>query len=270
MDFKPPKLVALDIDGTIMNKDYKISARIKYAISRAIEKGVYVLLATGRMYSATVPIGIELGLKTPLIVYQGSMIREFYKSDKILLHHQISYDLAQKLIADLKKENVQINVYHDDKLYTESQSALLEEYAARRNIPYQLLKSFKNVHDLLPTKIMAMDSNIQKIDEIKRKFQEKYSGELNITKSTDYFCEFVDKKCSKADAILFLAKVWGVEKQEIMAIGDQDNDKEMLKIAGLGVAMGNSHDDLKREADYITDTVENDGAALAIEGFVLN
>jgi len=263
------KLIALDIDGTIMDKNYRISHRLKHAVTKAINNGVFVLVATGRMYSATVPIGLELGLKTPLVVYQGSMVREFYKSDNILLHHMISTELSYQLIEDLKKENVQINVYCDDKLYTEYDSPILQEYVTRRKIPFQQVESFQTLKNFLPTKIMAMDENIEKIDRVKEKFIQKYSDRLNITKSTDYFCEFVDVKCSKADAILFLAKGWGIEQSEIMAIGDQDNDRGMIEAAGFGVAMGNSHYDLKQAADYITDTVDNDGAALAIEKFVL-
>ncbi|OGI01123.1 MAG: hypothetical protein A2Y25_10015 [Candidatus Melainabacteria bacterium GWF2_37_15] len=270
MPNKVIKLIALDIDGTIMNKNYRISNRIKHAVEKAIKKGVYVLVATGRMYSATVPIGLELGLKTPLVVYQGSMVREFYKSDDILLHHMINSELSYQLVEDLRKENIQINVYCDDKLYTESDSPMLQEYVTRRKIPFQELESFGDIKNFLPTKIMAMDPDITKVDAIKQKLQEKYSDKLNITKSTDYFLEFVDIKCSKAGAILFLAERWGIQQHEIMAVGDQDNDRGMIEIAGFGIAMGNSHNDLKQAADYVTDTVDNDGAALAIEKFVLS
>ncbi len=264
-----PKLIALDVDGTIMDRTYRISNRVKKAINHAVEQGVYVLLATGRMYSATVPIGIELGLKTPLVVYQGSLVKEFYKSDKELLHYKITPELAIELTKDLLKENVQTNVYFDDKLYTQTDSPILQEYVSRRKIPFYQVKSFDEVENFAPTKIMAMDPDIEKIDRLKAKFMEKYSDRFNITKSTDYFCEFVDIKCSKADAILFLAEKWGIKQSETMAIGDQDNDKGMIEAAGIGVAMGNGHDDLKQVADFTTETVEKDGAAMAIERFAL-
>ena len=263
------KLIALDVDGTIMDKDCRISQRVKKAVNQAIEKGVYVLIATGRMYNATVPIALELGLKTPLILCQGSIIREFQNSDKILLNYNVDTDLSCKVIQDLRAENVQINVYIDDKLYIENESPILKDYISRRDIPFYRLNSFEDIDNLLPTKIMGLDPDPLKINKINKKLNEKYSGKLNITKSTDYFCEFVNKKCSKADAVLFLAEKWGINQAEIMAIGDHDNDKEMIEIAGLGVAMGNSHKELKETADYVTDTIDNDGAALAIEKFVL-
>lgn len=269
MTDKNIKLIALDIDGTIMGKDYRISDRVKQTISRAVEKGIHVLIATGRMYSATVPIGVELDLKTPLIVYQGSLIKEFYKSNRTLLHHHLDTEISLDIVENLRKENVQINVYLDDKLYVESDSLILQKYIARRNITFYMVDGFENIENFLPTKILALDSNPEKINTILARFKEKYSKLINMTKSTDYFCEFINKKCSKADGIMFLAEKLGVNRSQIMAIGDHDNDREMIDLAEVGVAMGNSHDEFKKAADYVTDSVENDGAAIAIEKFAL-
>lgn len=263
------KLIALDVDGTIMNKSFRISHRVKKTISRAVKKGIRVLIATGRMYSATVPIGVELDLTTPLVVYQGSLIKEFYKSDRTLLHHYLERDLALDIIKNAREKNVQINVYLDDKLYVESDSSILQEYISRRNIPFYMLNGFENYENFLPTKILVMDPDAEKINGLIAEFKEKYSNRLNVTKSTDYFCEFINKNCSKADGIMFLAEQWGIRQSEIMAIGDHDNDREMLDLAAVGVAMGNSHENLKEIVDYVTETVDNDGAALAIEKFAL-
>jgi len=263
------KLIALDIDGTIMDKACRISGRVKKAISKASEKGVYVLLATGRMYSATAYIGRELNLKTPLVVYQGSLVREFYKSDKILLHYSLDTALAYRLIRDARKKDVQINVYLNDKIYVENESPILQEYVDKRTVPFYKADCFENMENFLPTKIIVMDYDSAKVEDLEKEFRGKYAQELNITKSTDYFCEFINKKCSKASGIMFLAEKWGIKNSEIMAIGDHDNDREMLDIAKIGVAMGNSHENLQKIADHVTDTVDNDGAALAIEKFVL-
>ncbi len=263
------KLIALDVDGTIMDKSYRISDRVKNTISCAVKKGIKVMIATGRMYSATVPTAVELGLKTPLIVYQGSLIKEFHESDRTLLHHYLNTDISYEVIRDTRKKNVQINAYLDDKLYVETASPILVDYAQRRSIPYHTVDCFENCENFLPTKILAMDPDPEKINRLVGEFKEKYSDRLNITKSTDYFCEFINKKCSKADGIMFLAEKWGIDRAEIMAIGDHDNDREMIDFAGTGVAMGNSHDNLKQAADYVTESVNNDGAALAIEKFAL-
>jgi len=264
------KLIALDIDGTIMKKDFSISDTVRSTIKKAIDSDVKVVLATGRMYSATVPIANELGIQTPLITYQGALVRNFYNSDEILLHHTIDADLFCQVISDIRNFQAQINVYLDDELFVEDEKAILKEYAVKRHIVYHKVNSFDKVAAFNPTKIIAMDDDVKKVDTIRDKLKKKYENSLYVTKSTPFYCEFVNKKASKGNAILFLAKKWGIKQSEIMVIGDQDNDKEMLSVAGLAVAMGNSTDGLKEIADFITDTVDNDGAAAAIEKFVFN
>ncbi|MDD3013419.1 MAG: Cof-type HAD-IIB family hydrolase [Candidatus Gastranaerophilales bacterium] len=266
----PIKLIALDIDGTIMDNRFQISDRVKKTISRAIDSGIYVVIATGRMYSATVPIASGLGIVTPLITYQGSMVREFCEKDDILLHYDVSPDLSKQILDELRKFEVQINLYLDDELFIEDESAILAEYATKRNIIYHKVNSFNNIINLKPTKILAMIKNAEKATEIKNYLKEKYSDILYITKSTPFYVEIVNKEASKGRAVLFLANKWGIDQAEIMTIGDQDNDSDMLEVAGLSVAMGNGTEGLKKIAKYVTDTVDNDGAALAIEKFVLN
>lgn len=263
------KLVALDIDGTIMNSQFHISDAVKKSIKRVMDSGVYVVLATGRMYSATVPIASGLGITTPLITYQGSMVREFYESDDILLHYTLPSDLAHNTIDDLRKFNSQINVYLDDELFVENESEILVEYAQKRHILYHKVNAFNKIIDLKATKILAIEKDPEKANEVKSYLQKKYQGKLNITKSMPKYCEIVNNEASKGNAVLFLAKMWNIKQSEILAVGDQDNDKDMLEVAGISVAMGNSPNGLKDFADYVTDTVDNDGAALAIEKFVL-
>ena len=270
MNRKKIKLIALDIDGTIMDRGFNISKGVKSAIKKAIDNGIHVILATGRMYSATVPIAAELGLVTPLVVYQGSLIQEFHESDRILLHYTMPENISLQLVKDLRSYGIQVNAYLNDNLYVENVSPILTEYASKRNIPVYKIDSFDSIENFEPTKVMGIDYDISLIDKLKNELREKYGVTINITKSTPNFCEFVNNKCSKANSILYLAERFGIEKSQIMAVGDQENDMEMLEIAEIGVAMGNADEELKKIADYVTDTVDNDGAALAIEKFALN
>lgn len=263
------KLITLDIDGTIMDNKFHISDRVKSAILKAIKSNIYVVIATGRMYSATVPIAAELGINTPLITYQGSMVREFCEKDDILLHYSLNPDHSKKIIEELRDFNAQINLYLDDELFIEDESAILREYAVKRHVVFHKINSFNNVLDLKPTKILAMTKEPREADKIRDYLFNKYSDILYITKSTPVYVEIVNKEASKGKAISFLADRWGIDKSEIMAIGDQDNDKDMLMSAGLPVAMGNGTEGLKSVAKYVTDTVDNDGAAIAIEKFAL-
>ena len=270
MSKKEIKLIALDVDGTIMDKNFNISSQVKTAVKKSIEKGIHVLIATGRMYSATVPIAKHLGLKTPLIVYQGSLIQEFYESDRILMHHTVPSDVSLQVIKDLREYGIQINAYLNDKLYIENESAILVEYAAKRNITLYKVDNFDNIDKFEPTKILGMHYDTELIDKVRNELKEKYKNLINITKSTPNFCEFVNNNCSKANSVLFLANKWNIDQSQIMAIGDQENDLEMLKIAEIGIAMGNGDKGLQDMADYVTESVDNNGVAHAIEKFVLD
>ena len=270
MSDKKIKLIALDVDGTIMDRNFNISGQVKKSIKKALDKGIYVLIATGRMYSATVPIARYLGLTTPLIVYQGSLIQEFYQSNKILMHHTVPSDISLHVIKDLRQYGVQINAYLNDNLYAESISPILDEYASKRNTDVVKVENFEDITKFEPTKILGLDYDTILIDKIRNELKEKYKGIINISKSTPNFCEFVNNKCSKANSILFLAEKWGIDQSQIMAIGDQENDREMLEIAKIGVAMRNGDKELQKMADYITETVDNNGVAHAIEKFILN
>lgn len=263
------KLIALDIDGTIMNKQFQISDKTKTVILKAINSGIYVVLATGRMYSATVPIAQDLGIKTPLITYQGSLIKEFYSSDKVLLNYNISTHHSKNIIDELRKFDAQINVYMNDELYVEKESDILTEYAQKRYIKYHKVNSFDDIQNLNPVKILAINNTSSKTTEMKNHLEKKYCEALNIVKSTHLYCEIINNLASKGNALLHLAKMWGIKQSEIMAIGDQDNDKDMLATAGFPVAMENGDECLKQLAKYITCTVDNDGAAKAIEKFAL-
>ena len=114
------KLIALDIDGTIMDKEYKISERVKNAIKEATNKGIFVVLATGRMYSATVPIAESLNLSTPIIAYQGGLVMESCKKAKVLLKYSLAPEISTKILDELDKFNIQVNVYYNDELYARS------------------------------------------------------------------------------------------------------------------------------------------------------
>lgn len=263
------KMVVLDIDGTIMNKQFQISDRMRETISKAIDSGIHVVLATGRMYSATVPIAQGLGLRTPVICYQGSLVREFYNSDDILIHYTIPPAVSKLVIDELRNFDVQVNFYIDDEMFIEAETPMASEYAERRHIVFHKVSAFEKILEIEPTKILAMDIDPEKITIIRDHLRKKFSNALNITKSTPNFCEFVNIKASKGNAILHLAGMWGINQSEIMVIGDQDNDIDMFEIAGFSVAMGNGTEEIKKIAHYITDKVENDGAALAIEKFVL-
>lgn len=262
------KMLVLDIDGTLYRKDYTASENVKKTLKCLIEQGIKVVLATGRMYCATTHVAEDLGLNTPIICYQGGLIREFFGSDEILCKTTVPPDYATQIINELKSQNIHFNIYVDDTLFVEKDCELIRQYTDERKIKYFVIDDVEKNGLNEINKILAIDSDIEKIEKLTNDLNEKFGEKLYIVRSTPTFCEIAAKEATKGNAVRFLAKKWGIKKEEIMACGDQDNDIEMLLSAGTKVAMGNATEGLKKIADYVTETVDNDGVCKAIAKFI--
>lgn len=259
------KLLAMDIDGTILPAKFVITEKIKIAVKKAIEKGVKVVLVTGRMHKSSTFIAEELGINTPIISYGGALVQD---KNEVLFSKKISYEKIKTIIDDIRHFDVQTNIYIDDEIYSEHKTPVLVDYCEKRNIKFKISPLHK-----LPkkdaTKILAIGQNEEITNKIQETLQKKWGNELCIVKSLPTFCEIINKNTSKGDAISYLANKWNIKHNEIMAIGDQDNDIKMLEAAHIKVAMGNASEGLKEIANYIAPDVEEDGAAFAIEKFIL-
>lgn len=262
------KMIVLDIDGTIMNKKFQISDRVKKTIQLCQAKKIKVVLATGRMHDAAIPVAKEIGLLGPIISYQGSMIKEATENE-LLLKHNIDFPSAMKVIEELRQLKGQINFFTENQLYAEKITPLLIEYTEKRNISFKKVENLEELKEFSPIKLLFINDDAKKLKQIKLHLREKFAENLTIFQSTDYFCEIVKKNATKGASIQYLAKLWNIELSQILAIGDQENDIEMLQTAGISVAMGNAIQEVKEVTTYITETVDNDGAALAIEKIVL-
>ena len=258
------KLVVTDIDGTIIKINGNLESKTKETFNALQKKGIKIVIATGRMYKAAQKIIEELNLDTPIICYQGAMIRD---TKNIYFEKNIKKEIASNIIDDLRNYQVHINLYLKDRLIVENDNEYIKEYAGDRIIEYEVVADLKTVLDDA-TKLLAIDKNADKITKIRDEMRIKYP-QLNIVKSTNYYCEFVNNKADKGIAIKFLAKKWNIKKEEILAIGDQDNDIEMIKTAGIGIAMGNGSTNIKKAADFICQNVEDFGFSKAMEKFVL-
>ena len=259
------RMIATDIDGTILKWSFQFSPEVKKCIKELDENGIKVVLVTGRMHSATVHVARELGLHTPIVSYQGGLIKD--ETGKTLYQKDLDPDYAEKIINWAHKNNVHLNLYLDDRLYVEHDNEIVKEYTDGRFIdytvcPFESLK-IENVNKLLAIDLHDAEKVTGWVNELSEMFPDLY-----IVKSTPYFCEIGSKDAKKSSGVRFLADMWGIKQDEILTIGDQNNDIELLKSGGIKVAMGNATDELKSCADFITDTVDNDGFVKAVEKFV--
>lgn len=259
------KLIATDIDGTILAPEGEFTECVKSCISALQENGVKVVLVTGRMNKAALPIRDKLKLNTPIVSYQGGLIND---GGNVLYERYLTKEQAKKIIKWAKSENIHINLYNNDVLYSESDNEEIKRYSQAQHIDYEI-KSFDRIDMTKVNKILAIDyNNPDKIDKFEKELPAMFP-ELYIIKSTPFFLEFSNPEGSKYCAVKFLQKYWNIKESETLTIGDQNNDIALLQAGGIKVAMGNATEELKAVADYITDTVHNDGFVKAIKKFVI-
>ena len=261
------KMVVTDLDGTIVNADSDISKTDRQTINKLNKKGVKVVLATGRMFRATYPVLEDLELDTPIIAYQGGLVKEFYGKQDVLYAKYTDKTLAHEVIDYFRSKNVHINIYVNDVLYVENDDEYIKKYIENRNIVYTVVDDLKKVEMNGLHKVLGIDKDPQKIIEVTTELKEKYKEKLYIIRSTPYFCEVSNLRASKAAALCFLRDYWGFKPDEVLAIGDQDNDIDMIEAAGVGVAMGNGTENLKSSADFITKHIDDNGFSYAMERF---
>ena len=259
------KMVATDIDGTILGKTFIFTQGVKDCIKKLSSSGVKVVLVTGRMHPATLPVAKELELDTPIISYQGGLVKE--QDGKILYEKTLDCGKALEIIYWAKQNDIHLNLYMNDELFVEQDNEAVRRYTAERDIPYTVCKldeiELKNIN-----KILAIDFNdAERVTGWINYLREEYP-DLYVVKSTPYFCEISNTKARKSYAVEFLRKYWGFSKSEVLSIGDQNNDIELLKSGGIKVAMGNGTPEIKEIANFITDSVDNDGFVYAMEKFV--
>ncbi|NLM24636.1 MAG: HAD family phosphatase [Firmicutes bacterium] len=267
-------LVALDIDGTLLDSNGELSARVRRTIKAVIDRGVMVTLATGRRISSTLPWAKALGIEIPLVVHNGAVI-VCPKTEKIQLQKGIPVTIAQQIHTDLLKRKVPHLVYkgedHGDTGYlpTEFNSrsrALFLEYIDDH------IQNVEQVYFSEPViKISALGETKQIMAYLEQ-WQADYGQDTSLTiyNSVDYSgVDFIPPTCSKATGIKHVAEQLGLSIEQVVAIGDQANDLEMIKAAGLGIAMYNAPQEVKEVAKYVTSSNDQDGVAQALEDIFL-
>ena len=260
------KMIATDIDGTILKWGLDFTPAMKNCVKKLKEAGVKMVLVTGRMHCATLPVARELGLDTPIVSYQGGLIKDC--ENNTLYQKNLDAHYAKEIIQWARENNIHINLYLDDKLYVEQDNEIVKSYTDGKFIDYTVC-SFDDLEIKDVNKILAIDlTDPEKVTGWVNELKAKYP-ELYIVKSTPYFCEIGCCDAKKSLGVQYLCDMWGIKREEVLTIGDQNNDIDLVQCGGIGVAMGNGTPELKECADFITDTVENDGFVKAVEKFVI-
>ena len=269
------QLLAIDIDGTIAGESNEIRETVKQAICAAQAKGIKVVVATGRMYRSALRFHQAVGSSLPLICYQGAWIQD-PTTGKILSHLPVTKEKAIALLDYFEQPELRsllsVHFYINDQLYVREITAATQIYAQRSGIRPIAVGNLRSVLDTEPTKILALCDDAEAIANLLSNLRQIYTpAELYLTTSVATFFEAANPSVSKGAALRYLAEdVLGLQSANVMAIGDNFNDLEMISYAGIGVAMGNAPDGVKAIAQWVAPSVEEDGVAAAIEEFVLS
>lgn len=243
---KKIKLIALDMDGTLLTSDEKVTERTRKAITQAIEKDVYVVISTGRWLGSCYPYAESLGLTSYLVTSNGGEIWTMEK--ELIERHTINPALMEKM-------------WNLGKDYDMGCWMIATDTVWRGERPNDFSE-----HEWLK---IGFDSHNPRNLE---KFMQELShfGGLELTNSQPHNLEINPEGVHKGSALSKVCKKIGITMEEVMSVGDSLNDMKMIQQAGLGVAMGNAQEAIKKAADFETDTNDRDGVAKAIEHFVLD
>jgi len=268
------RLLALDIDGTIAGKSNDIREPVLGAIRAAQKKGVQVAIVTGRMFRSALRFHQQVKSTLPLIAYQGAWVQN-PGSEKPDRHWSVPKEQVLSLLDYFEQPHLRsllsVHFYINDELYVREITPETKAYAERSGIQPIAVGDLRRTLSTEPTKVLALSDDIDLIDHLLGSLQTQYSpAELYLTKSVATFFEATNPVVNKGAAVRYLAEdLLGLKAENVMAIGDNFNDVEMIEYAGVGVAMGNAPEAVMAIANWVAPTVEMDGAAAAIEEFVL-
>jgi Cof subfamily protein (haloacid dehalogenase superfamily) len=255
------RLVVLDIDGTLLDDEKRIPERNLDALRRAREVGILIAIASGRMLPTIEPIEARLGIDTVIISYNGGkVVGPRAEGRKEISHSPVPADLAGAFIDVSRDRGLLLNYYAGDKLYAEDggeRPRFREIYSSRTGSVYHLV-DLDELRGVPPTKLILLADPPERdrlLDDLSPRFQG-----LWLSRSDPEYLEITRAGVNKGSALPALADYFGLSRHEILAVGDADNDNEMLAAAGIGVAVRNARESTKRIADHVTRATNNEGA----------
>ena len=266
-------MIVLDVDGTLLNNDRIITSRMKTALIKVQQMGIRIVLASGRPTYGIMPLAKELEMDKHegyILSYNGGQIINI-KTGDVLFEKLVKKEMLPYLERKSKKNEFSIFTYFEDTIYTND--ILNEHIIKEAEINSMRIKEVKNFSEEIfftPYKCMIVSDNEDALINLENHWKRRLSGELDVFRSEKYFLEIVPPFIDKANTLSVLLEMLGIELKDVVAIGDGVCDVSMIQSAGFGIAMGNAQDSVKACADYVTETNDKDGVALAIENVIIS
>ncbi|MBE5730887.1 MAG: HAD family phosphatase [Clostridiales bacterium] len=260
------KLIVSDLDGTALNSHRAVSPRTVKAIADYRKAGGTFILSTGRMYESVIQVVDSFGLgelNVPICAMDGGIIRES-KTGKIIELNTLPYEKAAAFAAECERRGSYFQVYSVDKLYVAEENEINREYCAHTKVKMNVvgcLSKYISDNKLQCVKVLVASKTA---DAELEYFKDRIEGVQFFLSDVEYL-DGASVKAGKGNALRTVAKHYGISLDNTIAIGDSMNDVSMVSIAGLGVAMGNADERLKRVAKMIAPSCDEDGLAVIIE-----
>lgn len=261
------KLITMDMDDTFLNDEMSVSDENKAAVRRAEQAGVKVVVASGRSYASTKQYIKELGLLNLTVSLNGAYIHD-PEDDSIVEAFTLETDITQKILKGIEPFHVYTNFSCGEKVFWHGPAEYDRLYSSMNRIQLDYVDSLMELSKTMRAGKILMAAERDKLERIKGLLQEKYGDYVNIAFSKPFFLEVTDKHASKGTAMLEIAKRYGIEPKEIIAIGDSENDLSMIRNAGLGVAVANAAEAIRASADFVTLSNQDNGVAYVINKFI--
>ena len=261
------KLIALDMDGTLLNRQKLVPEKNALAIKRAMDKGIYVTIATGRMPASASYFAKQLNMNCPVVSCNGGVVKDLNTGKSIYEAH-FSKDTITELISICYQKNWYIRWYIGDTIYVRYVDMdMFPAYKTTKGLNIvEVGEDFEKYTENV-TQLVVCNLN-GKIQEIQDKLADIFKDRIGLQQNTGYTMDITPPGIDKAVGLSKLAQYLQIDKSEIMACGDGDNDLAMIEYAGLGVAMGNAIDDVKNIAQFITKDCNENGIAYVIDKFI--
>lgn len=261
------KLIVLDLDGTLTNSQKVITPRNRETLIRVQEQGVRLVLASGRPTYGIVPLANELRMNEFggfILSYNGGEIIN-WETGEMIYENVLPNDVVPVLYESARTHHLSILTYDGAEIVTEnSKDPYVEKEAFLNKMAVRETNDF--LTDItLPVAKCLIVGDADELIPLESELSLRLQGKINVFRSEPYFLELVPQGIDKAQSLAVLLKELGISREEIIAIGDGYNDLSMIKFAGLGIAMGNAQEPVKKAADYITLSNEEDGVAKAID-----
>lgn len=267
------EIIALDIDGTLTNDEKIITPRTKQALETAIKQGKKVVLASGRHPYGVVPYAKQFDLDSLggyLLCFNGGRIVKFTDGKQETVYSKnLPLEFVPEICHMLKGSNITINTYNDTEILT---NEIVNKYSNYEGdilkMPVRKLSNFCEEINF-PVNKLLLAGEPDEIEKYEKIFLKHFDGKLDVFKSTPFFLEVMPLGVNKGTSLHYLLQKLNLTKDNLIACGDSFNDMTMVGYAGLGVAMENAEEDLKKIANYVTTSNNDDGVGLVVEKFML-